>query len=420
MKQAQTTSEFLVLLCMILLIFLVAFSLYHERMENLKYSKALLSSKEIASKLGRTINQVYKGGNTTFHGLFIESRLANGERYSVTIRHRRVSVEWDEGVYQYPILTERVYFQGNDTFNISAVTQIDIATAVRTIGVGDGDNDGDDEIYAGIGGIDQENLYEVFLNESTKNLGGVGLKVFSICVADADPTKAGNEVYVGDADRHIYQYYYSGGVWSITDLGAQPKELVAMACGDGNNNGQEDIYYGVKNGDYVTRFSYSGGVWNTQNMGGQGFKIASLGVGDINSDGNNEVYAGDEDSHIYRYDWVGTWIITDKGEQSNDVIAMACGDGDSDARDELYFGIRNDANLYELTSNGSFVNHGGIGFKITEIDIGDVDQDSQGYNEIYIGDDNDFLYKFDLPIFDFIGEDIVVYNDAGVIIIASG
>lgn len=415
MKKAQTTTEFLVLLSVVLVMFLLAFALYRGRMDNLRHTKALLSAKEVASQVGRTINQVYKGGNTTFHRLYVRPRLENGEEYNLTIRSRRVSVEWDGGVYQYPILAERVYFQGNETFDISSVTQI--GSSVVTIGIGDGDNDGEDEIYAGVSGGSDHDLFEVFQNGSFFNMGGMGLKVFSICVADADPTKNGNEVYVGDHDRHIYQYHYSGGSWSINDLGVQPKDIVAMDCGDGDNTAKEDIYYAVKNENYVTKFSYSGGSWIAEDMGGDGFKVVSIAVGDSDSNGKNEVYAGDENAHIYRYDLTAVWSISDMGEQSDDVIALACEDGDNDNTDELFFGVRNDANLYELISNGSVINHGGIGFKVTSIDVGDADYDPQGYNEIYLGDDDDNIYKYILPEMEFIGEETLVYNDGGVILI---
>ena len=207
-----------------------------------------------------------------------------------------------------------------------------------------------------------------------------------------------------------------GGSWIINDLGEQPKDIVAMACGDADNDAQDEIYYSYLNGGNVTKLSYDMG-WKTEGIGGVGFKTISLAVCDLGSDGRNELYSGDEDAHIYRYDLFSTWNITDEGEQSDDVLALACGDGNNDGRDDLYFGVRNDANLYELLSNGSVRNNGGIGFKVSSICVGDAEPDPQGYNEIYIGDDNYNIYKYVLPYFELSGRIMEIYNDGGVILV---
>jgi len=412
--KGQTTTEFLLVLSIVILIFLFVVAVQLRQTMNTKETSILLSAKEMAARLGRTINQVYKAGNSSFQTVKLEPTLANNEPYNLTVAHRRVEISWSTGVYQYPILVERVYFQGNSTFNITSYTQL--YKDVVALAIGDGDNDLQNELYAGI--KNDPNLYEILPNGSFVSLGGLGQKVVEVCVGDVDPAVNGQnkEVYVGDVDKHIYQYVYSGGGWTIHDLGAQANELTSLACGDGDNDGRDELYFGLKNNKNVFELSYEGG-WVSSNLGGDGFKVRSLSVGDGDQDMKNEVFAGDDDAHIYKYELIGSWVITDMGEQSDDVIALACGDGDNDGRDELYFGVRNDANLYELLPDGDVINRGGLGFKVEAISIGDADNDPQGLNEIYLGDKDYNIYRYSPLSFDPTGKKMRVYNDEGVILI---
>jgi hypothetical protein len=416
-RQAQTTTEFLVVLSTILVTFIVIFGIYTNRTQSIAASETLLSAKEIASKLGRSINQVYKAGNSSYEWIQLPPRLANNEQYNISIGYWRVEVSWPGQAYTYPIMTERVYVLGGNTSNVSSQTLV--YGNVSAMAIGDGNNSGLNSLYAGVESSDS--FYQILKDESFVELGDSGDSIYAICVADADPDLAGNEIYVGayktgEDSKRLKQFHWNGASFDVNDLGERSYVVVAMACGDGDNDGQDEIYLAREDSKDVYEFNKSGGAWSDTNISGDGFKVISLAVGDGDNDGLDEVYAGDLNSHIYKYEHPGAYTITDMGQQANDVLALAVGDGDNDGQVEAYFTLKNDANLYELLDDLTVKNRGGLGFKVLSLTVGDAF--NQGINEIYMGDDDYNIYRYSTPYFDPAGKLLQVFNEEGVIKIA--
>jgi hypothetical protein len=418
-RKAQSTSEFLIVLSVVLLTFLVIFKIYSERIESVRISQTLMSAKDISSKVGRTINQVYKAGNSSFQVVDLEPTLANHEEYNLSIKYRRVEVSWEGKTYDYPILVERAYLVGGNVFNVSNRTLM--YKDVTALAIGDGENSGLNSFYAGV--KNSEILNEILSNSTFVPLGFCGKKIYAICVADADPDLAGNEIYVGQTkvgspSQNFYQFHWNGTTFEMVEIDVG-YSIVAIACGDGNHSGTDEIYFAVTNDPNVYEFKKVGASWVTTSMGGNGQKVYSLAVGDGDNDGFDEVYAGDKNGHIYKYEYIsGAYQITDLAEPAVDVIALAVGDGDNDGDHETYFALDNDANLYELLDDGGVINHGGLGFKAVSIVVGNPFNDPIGDNSVYLGDKVYNVYKYATPYFDVSGRTLLVYNDEGVIKIA--
>ena len=149
------------------------------------------------------------------------------------------SANSDYKIYQYNCQNE-FYYNWNFTGSISTVAIG--SQAMSSVTVGDGDNDGQNEVY---GSNRDGKVYQCRWNNPAWDVQTIGTPgggaMHGIAVGDAD-NDGSNEVYVACEDGHVYQYKKNGTQWSTTDLGTAGTPLYALAVGDADNDHYLDVY----------------------------------------------------------------------------------------------------------------------------------------------------------------------------------
>ncbi len=163
---------------------------------------------------------------------------------------------------------------------------------IQSMWIGDGDSDGDAELYVGRSGSHSEGKVQVERVDgawrTTVLPGWVG---------------TGSQLVVGDVDRdgrtEVYTASFTGDIglisygpatndWThrvlVTLAGAEPQTLF---IGDADNDGRQELYVGQ--GDRVTQVRYDSGQWKPAVISGG---VSMLVVGDGDGDGHNEAYGG--------------------------------------------------------------------------------------------------------------------------------
>jgi hypothetical protein len=300
------------------------------------------------------------------------------------------------------------------------------------VAVGDGDRNGHTEVYFSCD--DDGRVYRYNFTRGGWNITDVGPIVGgnpyeqharAIIVGDGDDDGK-NEIYVNGLYRQnwwnsltnrLIQFVWNGTAWPRTDCGATGNRCNDLALGDGNNDDRNEIfsadqdghmYLYYKSNDWSTqdmgnppRFWYQN-QWNTANMRG-------VAVGDGDNDGDLEVYGATSNSHIYRYSYNSSstsWNITDVGTGDNDgtgsfytqgLTRVVVGDGDNDGSNEVYATGYINASVYQFRYNSSAGKWTGknlisLGASLNALDIVLGDGNDDGDNELIIGASNKQVY----------------------------
>jgi hypothetical protein len=213
------------------------------------------------------------------------------------------------------------------------------------LAIGDGDNDGLQEIYAA---NRNQNIFKVRkLNDSwpitSLPTGSFGEYYDDIAVLDGN-SDSSVEVYGGTYDNHIYQF--SGASWAKGDLGTATDKIYTLANGDGNNDGWPEIYGGSADG-HVYQFQKLN-TWTKTDLGSTGSPIYSVAVGDGDGDNNFEVYAACPDHNLYQFKYNGvSWAKTIVGAGLGEMYTVVTGDANHDGGREVY-STNEDGKLYQF------------------------------------------------------------------------
>jgi len=308
-----------------------------------------------------------------------------------------------------------------------------LGSGLANVSVGDGDRDGLVEVYF-ITSEPDGRVYEYSYNVSGANWTNASIGVVSgdnqnraraVIVGDGDDNGL-NEVYVSGDHRAgggnpwlngIYQFLYSGGCWTRTQIYAPAQFSFGLCLGDGNNDGRKELYSGDSDG-HAYQFAKTSS-WGVQDMSNPPLYfyngnwyvpvIRGITLGDGDNDGRNEIYAATRNHHVYRYNWTGaTWNITDVGSGVNDgsmnnyfqgMTRVAVGDADGDGKNEVYATSYINATVYMFRWNssagawnpGASIATLGAGLNALGLCVGDGNGDSK--NEIYAACSNNFIYQ---------------------------
>ncbi|MBU0702230.1 Ig-like domain-containing protein, partial [bacterium] len=184
--------------------------------------------------------------------------------------------------------------------------------------------------------------------------------------------------------------------WKKVKIGASVGDYVigAVAIGDVDNNGRQEIYYGDV-GNYLYQCTWNGKDWEAKQIAKMEWAIEAVTVGDGDNDGNDELYVVGQGRPVYQFEWDGaSWIRTIVGEDGDGIFSVTIGDGNNDGINEIYVGCKNDW-VYQFSwVNGFWVKSsvGECGSDIFKISIGDADND--GKKDVYIACEDGFVYSF--------------------------
>jgi len=259
--------------------------------------------------------------------------------------------------------------------------------------VGDGDNDGDLEVY---GSCEDNHIYQFTWNGFgwvKTDLGSGAVDMNGVAVGDGN-NDGELEVYGACFDAHIYQFSWNGSTWDKIDIGSGGAGLLGVEVGDGNNDGELEVYGACWN-FHIYQFKYNSSSWDIMDIGSGGSYIRGVAVGDGNNDGELEVYGACLDNHIYQFSWNGaTWDKTDLGSGEDYIYGVAVGDGNNDGELEVYGACRDD-HIYQFSWNGATwdkIDHGSGGDDMFGVAVGDGNND--GEMEVYGSCRDDHIYQF--------------------------
>ena len=263
----------------------------------------------------------------------------------------------------------------------------------RGLGVGDGNNDGNLEVY---GAGNHSHIYQFKwdgLSWTKTDVGSGGATTGSVVIGDGN-NDGDLEVYGSCSDFHIYQFKWNGANWTKTDVGSGGSFMHRVAVGDGNNDGDLEVY-GVNQDHHIYQFKWNGISWTKTDLGSGGDGMYGLAVGDGNNDGDLEVYGANDDFHMYQFKWNGiSWEKTDVGSGPSYINDASVGDGNNDGDLEVY-GTCSDFHIYQFKWNG-------ISWEKTDVGSGDNqmwklvvgDGNNDGDLEVYGVNDDHHLYQF--------------------------
>ncbi len=270
---------------------------------------------------------------------------------------------WSDAVgFMYKISQDNA----TKTWNIAPLLEESLGVIPR-VNIDDGDNDGQNEIYTQTWGSrgHQSVVRFKFMGEACtyyacangwlvdSDIGGRG---YGLAVGDGD-NDGKNEVY----DSSISQFEYVGeewdnadwvgSVWDENTIASVPADRIVI--GDGNNDGKNEIYTSELYGSEIYQLSFDGSAWNSMNLGIIGW-LPRTAINDGDNDGKNEIYAIIENT-IVQYKWNGfSWKQSfvgsvDEWPDYDLAYPIVIGDGDNDGKNEIY------AASYDSTTDTTFV-----------------------------------------------------------------
>jgi len=232
---------------------------------------------------------------------------------------------------------------------------------------------------------------------SETSIGSENSSIFAIATGDAN-NDGSNDVVVGmyGGINKVRMYENKTGGWAVTNISSAIGQMVyGIAIGDANNDGLKEIAIGMYNGsgsltNSVRMYENMSGGWAETNISGAAnINVISLAIGDVNNDGKREIVIGaaSTTNEVRMYEnKTGGWVETNISDESTDVESVAIGDANNDGKNELVVGTYTSSSLkmYENKSGGWVETN--INSEYTAIySIAIEDADNDGKNEVTIG-----------------------------------
>jgi hypothetical protein len=204
----------------------------------------------------------------------------------------------------------------------------------------------------------------------------------AVAIGDVD-NNGRQEIYYGDLGNYLYQCIWDGKDWKAAPITKMEWAIEAITIGDGDNDGNDELYV-VGQGRTIYQFEWDGSTWVKTVVGEDGDGIFSVTIGDGNNDGINEIYVGCKNDWVYQFAWVnGFWVKSSVGKCDSDIFKIAIGDADNDGKKDMSIACE-DGFIYSFKC----VNNQWACTKIAKPDsimfsvaVGDGDND--GKEEIY-------------------------------------
>lgn len=210
--------------------------------------------------------------------------------------------------------------------------------AIFSITYGDGDNDGNDEIYAA---CQDGHIYALKCdykqtgNWSKTDVGQSETEgpMNKVVIGDGNNDSA-FEVYSSCQDGRVYQFKYNGLSWERTLVGFGGGSMLGLAVGDCVGDGF-DVYGSNQDGN-IYRFIWTSPSFFRKEIVG-GCDSRNINISDADNNGSYEIYCASTDGHIYQFaKWSNSWTRQDLGTAPVPLYNAGFGDGDHDNRLELY------------------------------------------------------------------------------------
>ncbi|MBS3114267.1 hypothetical protein J4448_04135 [Candidatus Woesearchaeota archaeon] len=263
--------------------------------------------------------------------------------------------------------------------------------------------------------LNELRLYE-YVNGAWRetNISNVPDQIEAIDIDDAD-NDGMNEIVAGlysNSKIHlmVYDYNVSSGTWIQTNITNTTLHIEDLEIGDADNDGKNEIVIGLeritttepKDVARLRMYKFNDGVWNETNITGNDVtnSVQDVDIGDVDNDGLNEIVvlysnvSSDENeaSQVSMFKNSSlTWVRTDITELQRGLDIMGerleIGDPDNDGRNEIVIAFHNNAGSNTVGRLVIIDNETGVWvqFNITNqtsylvdgIDIGDANHDGR-------------------------------------------
>jgi hypothetical protein len=252
---------------------------------------------------------------------------------------------------------EIIVWQNDSTPFTGGWTSSDVdntSAPVRSVALGDLDNDGDLDLVVGTSFAGGNAEIAAWENQGVPFGGGwTGPNVVSHASSSVDSLALGDLDNDGDLDLaaddafDISAYENDGdpfgGQWSSANLGVSADTVYDVALGDLDNDGILDVVSASEEGEDFEMIAWRnngdplGGLWQQTDMAAISGTPFQLAVGDLDNDGDlDATVAGDEGLRVLQNDgtpfgnaWAGL-LLADSGTANRVGLADLDGDGDLD------------------------------------------------------------------------------------------
>jgi hypothetical protein len=255
---------------------------------------------------------------------------------------------------RYGPMLEQVYYD-SDGWHTEFITTLGYWT--YNAALGDGNNDNRTEIYTAdyYGHVYQNAKGTTWdsqdIGNTTPASDSTYAHLYGIWVGDGD-NDGRNEVYSSSSIGNVDRFSFDGGAWKRTVVGKGEyntlygenySAISAIEVGDGDNDGKNEVYGVSWTNASVYKFSWDSSAkkWNMATIASLGNWIYaySISIGDADGDGKNEIYAGTY-KQVYKVWYDGAakeWRTVGVGGGNHYMYDLAIGSATGDTGQmELY------------------------------------------------------------------------------------
>ena len=293
---------------------------------------------------------------------------------------------------------------GTNGFSETNISDMGGSFWATAVDVGDSDNNGLKDVVVGLSRYGEGNNVKMVENRSgnwtEKNISVQSYFISAVAVGDAD-NDGKDEVFVGtEAQRNESRLYENAsGSWVETNLTSWSNGVAAFVVGDADNDSLNESVAGGSGAKIRIYWQNTTGGWSYIDPSGctAGNTVQSIAIGDANNDGTKDMTYGTYGGVSYELrrcqNNSASWTTTNIADVTADtgINSVAVGDADNDALNEVVIGISRDDNQTRMYKNmsGTWVETNisqVFGVSVGAVAIGDADND--GSNEVVMGTDD--------------------------------
>ena len=265
----------------------------------------------------------------------------------------------------YGPLLQQIYRDASG-WHTNSITSLGYWT--YNVAMGDGNNDKRTEIYTSdyyyghIYQYSKGNTWDVQdLGNATNGTSSPYIAMFGLDVGDGD-NDGKNEVYGSSQIGYLYRFAYDSGAWRKTEVGQGElseygetySAIPDIVVGDADNDGKNEVYGVSWTNASVYRFIWNNSTkaWDRSTIAllGTGVYAYSIALGDADSDGRLELYAGTY-KQVYKV-WYDNktleWRSAGVGGGDNYMYDLAIGSATGDNTQKELYGACLDGHAYQF------------------------------------------------------------------------
>lgn len=315
---------------------------------------------------------------------------------------------------------------GTNGFTETNISDMGDSLSATAVAVGDSDNNGLKDIVVGLLRYGEGQNTRMVENRSgnwtEKNISTQSYIISALAVGDAD-NNGMDEVFIGtEAQKNETRLYENAsGGWVETNLTSWSNGVAAFVVGDADNDSLNESVAGGSGAKIRIYWQNTTGGWSYIDPSGctAGNTVESIAIGDANNDGTKDITFGTYGGISYEVGMCqnnsASWTTTNIADvtASTGVNSVAVGDADNDGLNEVVAGISTNNNQTRMYKNmsGTWVETNispVFNDSVSAVAIGDADND--GSNEIVMGTDDLGLNGYELRMYEKSGSTWVETN----------